>query len=493
LYERLESYAVITIGVLLSSLLAALLVSRISQRVVAKPIQDLSEAARVVSRDKNYAVRATPTESHDEISVLIDTFNSMLAQIQEREAERELLLKSEQTARAEAERVSLLKDEFLATLSHELRTPLNAIVGWTHVLRSRGFDDKELAHGLSVIERNTRAQAQLVEDMLDMSRIISGKTILNVQLVDLADVANAAVASVQHSADAKGIRLDMVFDGLSGPVRGDPQRLQQCIWNLLSNAIKFTPKDGRVQIKLQRLGGSLQIRVVDSGEGIPVEFLPHVFERFRQADASTTRRHGGLGLGLSIVKHLVELHGGKVLAQSDGEGRGATFIIDLPLLSAPLGVDSPRTGQDGEPAPGTAPVDPPLLAGISVLVVDDDPDARDLIKHVLESSGARVSLAASSQEGLKLLASKRPDIILSDIGMPFEDGYEFIRKVRTLSPSEGGRTPAAALTAFARAEDRIRALQAGYQTHAAKPVKPSELTAVVASLAAQIDFGTRKK
>jgi signal transduction histidine kinase len=397
--------------------------------------------------------------------------------------ERERLLEAERSARAEAERVSLLKDEFLATLSHELRTPLNAILGWSQLLRARGHADEEFNEGLAVIERNTKLQTQLIEDLLDMSRIISGKVRLDVQRVELADVMKAAIASVRHSADAKEIRLQVVLDPLAGPVRGDPARLQQCFWNLLSNAIKFTPRGGRIQVSLERVNSHLEACVVDNGEGIKPEFLPHVFERFRQADASTTRRHGGLGLGLSIVKHLVELHGGTVRAKSAGEGQGATFCIELPVMVVhPHDPGSPREhprGMGGEPAA----LDYPSLGGITVLAVDDEPDARTLRKRVLEDCGARVVLASSSEEGLAAVRAERPDMILSDIGMPGEDGYDFIRRVRQLAPEEGGRTPAAALTAFARAEDRTRALRAGYQTHVAKPVEPSELTAVVASLA----------
>jgi signal transduction histidine kinase/CheY-like chemotaxis protein len=401
------------------------------------------------------------------------------------EAERERLLKNERAARAEAERASLLKDEFLATLSHELRTPLNAILGWSSILRSRAYKDEELTQGLSVIERNTRAQAQLIEDMLDMSRIISGKTRLDIQQVDLQDVVQAAVASVRHSADARDIHLDTVIDSRAGLVRGDPGRLQQCLWNLLSNAIKFTPKGGTVRVILRRVNSSIEVSVVDTGEGISAEFLPHVFERFRQADASTTRHHGGLGLGLSIVKHLVELHGGKVRAQSAGAGEGATFSVELPMLAVQPGAISGGRDYPSRPAQMAAPGEPPSLEGICVLAVDDDLDARNLLKHVLESCGARVILAASGQEAMELVLRERPDMIISDIGMPGEDGYEFIRRVRALSPDKGGRTPAAALTAFARAEDRTRALRAGYQMHAAKPIEPAELTAVVASLASR--------
>jgi len=321
----------------------------------------------------------------------------------------------------------------------------------------------------------------LIEDLLDMSRIISGKVRLDVQQVDLQDVVNAAVASVRHSADARGIRLHVVLDPLAGPVRGDPGRLQQCFWNLLSNAIRFTPRGGRVHVSLERIDSHIEVCVADSGEGIKPEFLPYLFERFRQADSSSTRRHGGLGLGLSIVKHLVELHGGQVRAKSPGEGQGATFCIELPvmIIHPPEDVrEHPRA-----PAPNAPTLDHPSLKGIKVMAVDDEPDARNLIHRVLTDCGAQVVLAASAQEGLALLSKERPDVIISDIGMPDEDGYQFIRKVRMLRPEEGGRTPAAALTAFARAEDRTRALRAGYQTHVAKPVEPTELTAVVASLA----------
>jgi CheY-like chemotaxis protein len=314
----------------------------------------------------------------------------------------------------------------------------------------------------------------------------------------MQDVVKAAVASVRHSADARNIRLHMVLNPLAGPVKGDPGRLQQCFWNLLSNAIKFTPRGGRVQVSLEQVASHVEICVCDNGQGIRPEFLPFLFQRFRQADASTTRRHGGLGLGLSIVKHLVELHGGSVRAHSPGEGQGATFCVELPVMATynRPGADA-RTEPDSRPRAGTRahpdsaphdatpgpPLDHPSLQGITVLAVDDEPDARDLIRRVLEECGARVLLASSSSEALDAVTSHRPDMILSDIGMPGEDGYAFIRKVRSLGPEQGGRTPAAALTAFARAEDRTRALRAGYQTHIAKPVESTELTAVVASLA----------
>ena len=397
--------------------------------------------------------------------------------------EREYLLGAERAARAEAERASVMKDEFLATLSHELRTPLNAILGWAQILRTRKREGDELLNGLAVIERNARVQTQLIEDLLDMSRIISGKLRLDVQQVDVVDVLKAAIASVRHSVDAKEIQLEVALGSAAVPVRGDPNRLQQCFWNLLSNAIKFTPKGGWIRVSLDRSKDYLEVCVADSGQGIKPEFLPHVFERFRQADGSTTRRHGGLGLGLSIVKHLVELHGGSIHATSAGEGQGATFCIELPVMvvrapEPPPSRDNPRRVEET-----TVDMDHPSLDGITVLVIDDEPDARDLLQRILEECGARVLLAGSVAEGIEVVRRERPDMLVSDIGMPGEDGYELIRKVRALKPDEGGRTPAAALTAFARAEDRTRALRAGYQTHVAKPIEPTELTAVVASLA----------
>nr|MDQ3349971.1 PAS domain S-box protein [Acidobacteriota bacterium] len=397
--------------------------------------------------------------------------------------EREKLLNAERSARAEAERAGLMKDEFLATLSHELRTPLNAILGWAQILLPRAAGDEELAEGLEVIERNTRVQTQLIDDLLDMSRIISGKIRLDVQRVDVQDVIKAAIASVRQSADAKGIRIETMLDPLAGPVRGDPARLQQCFWNLLSNAIKFTPKGGKVQVALERVNSHLEACVTDTGEGIAPDFLPHLFERFRQADASTTRRHGGLGLGLSIVKQLVELHGGTVRGKSGGAGQGATFCVELPLVILHAPDESAHRAHPASRGHAPPAIDHPSLDGIKVLAVDDEPDARGLVRRVLEGCGASVLLASSAAEALDLIRRERPDVILSDIGMPVEDGYDLIRKVRALPPEEGGRTPAAALTAFARAEDRMRALRAGFQTHVAKPVEPAELTAVVASLA----------
>jgi PAS domain S-box-containing protein len=396
---------------------------------------------------------------------------------------RRQLVESERVARTEAEEASGLKDEFLATLSHELRAPLSAIAGWTSLLQRRPTDDQDLLQrALSAIERNTKLQVQLIDDLLDMSRIVAGKLRLDVQTVDLREVVRSAIAAVQPAADARGVILHSILDPLAGPMRGDINRLQQIVWNLLSNAVKFTPKGGHVQVSLERVNSHVEIIVTDTGQGIDPEFLPHVFERFRQADASTTRKYTGLGLGLAIVKHLTELHGGIVKAKSPGPGMGATFIVELPVLAVHAPADSqqrrhPRSHSEMEN------LDFPSLEGIGVLAVDDEADAREIIKRLLESCGARVDTASSAAEGLELFQRNRYDVVLSDIGMPDEDGFSLIRKIRELDHSSGNRTPAVAFTAFARADDRIRVLRAGYQMHLAKPVEPVELAAAVAALA----------
>jgi PAS domain S-box-containing protein len=404
------------------------------------------------------------------------------------EQRREATLLSERTARAEAERVSRMKDEFLATLSHELRTPLNAILGWSQILTRSNEPSEDVREGLEAIERNARSQTQMIEDLLDMSRIISGKIRLDVQRLVMADVVEAAVQSVRPSAEVKGVRLVPVLDPYAGPVAGDANRLQQVVWNLLTNAIKFTPRGGQVQVLLERVNSHLELSVSDTGEGIAAEFLPHVFERFRQADASTTRRHGGLGLGLNIVKQLVELHGGVVRVKSPGVGKGSTFTITFPLAIAQLpdvhesaGRHHPRTtatqGSTG---------DSPSLSGVTVLVVDDDADARSVMRRILSEGGASVVTACSVAEAVHVLPSLKPNLLVSDIGMPEEDGYDLIRQVRAMNADQGGTIPAVALTAFARSEDRQRALRAGYQIHVAKPVEPSELITVCASLAGKL-------
>ena len=413
-------------------------------------------------------------------SIAID--NAQLYENAKRAAdERARLLEVERVARAELERVSLMKDEFLATLSHELRTPLNAVLGWSEILLSRIKEDSDTRRGLETISRNARAQVQLIEDLLDMNRIVSGKIRLDVQRIELAPIVEAAMESVRPSVDAKSIVLRRTIDPNAGPVFGDPNRLQQVVWNLLTNAVKFTPRGGKIDVILRRVNSHIEITVHDSGMGISADFLPHLFERFRQADSSTTRKYGGLGLGLSIVKQLVELHGGSVKAESGGDGQGATFIVTLPLRA----VRSAAASQGEHPTAVLPTIIAPevSLAGILVLLVDDEPDARELVRTLLADAAATVLTAGSAENGMKMVKLHRPDVIISDIGMPGRDGYQFIRDVRNISPVEGGRTPAIALTAFARSEDRTRAMLAGYQVHVSKPIEPQELVATVKSLA----------
>jgi PAS domain S-box-containing protein len=396
--------------------------------------------------------------------------------------EREKLLESERAARSEAERLSHMKDEFLATLSHELRTPLNAILGWSSLLRQRSLPTEERERGLETIERNARAQSQIINDLLDMSRIVSGKLHLEVQSIHLHEVIEAAIEAVRPSAEARQIRLRSMLDTSIGLTRGDPNRLQQVLWNLLTNAVKFTPSGGRVQVILERVNSHVEIVVEDSGIGIRPEFLPFVFERFRQADASTTRRFGGLGLGLSIVRNLVELHGGSVRVKSPGENQGATFIVVLPLSV----VEPQKARKQAEPRTESEValdmIELPRIDGASILVVDDEPDTRLLIKRLLEDRGARVIEVASATEALQTLAREKIDLLVSDIGMPRVDGYQLITQVRALDSERTGPLPAIAVTAYARPEDRQRSLLAGYQSHISKPLEARELIAVVASL-----------
>ncbi|MDP9151322.1 MAG: PAS domain-containing protein [Myxococcota bacterium] len=385
----------------------------------------------------------------------------------------------ERLLRAEAETANRTKDEFLATVSHELRTPLNAILGWTVTLRSRN-PPPEIDRVLVVIERNARAQTRLVEDVLDVSRIISGKLSLGLGPTRIADAIEGAVEAVTPAADAKEVGLEVDIEDTSLVITADPDRLQQVVWNLIANAVKFTPKGGMVTVRAGREGPDVVLRVTDTGEGIRPDVLPHIFEAFRQADSSTTRRHGGLGLGLAIVKQIVVAHGGTVAATSEGEGRGATFTLRLPARSV-----VPTTGRPPRAATQTLPPSdqqPPRLDGLTLLVVDDEEDARDLVAEVLTEQGATVHVAGSGAEALQKFALVRPDVVVSDIGMPHIDGYSLIRKIRALPPQLGGRTPAVALTAYARKEDAQRAFAAGYQTHVAKPVEPVELATVIANL-----------
>ena len=428
----------------------------------------------------------------DEAGQVVQWFGTNTDVTEQRRAaeERERLLAGERAARAESERQSRMKDEFLATLSHELRTPLNAILGWSQILRAGGggtaHDADDVRQGLEVIERNARAQTKIIEDLLDMSRIIAGKVRLDVQRVPLAPAIEAAVETVRPAAVAKGVRLQVVLDPHAGPVSADPARLQQVFWNLLSNSVKHTGRGGRVQVLLERVNSHLEVSVIDDGEGVSPEFLPHVFDRFRQADSSTTRRHGGLGLGLSIVKQLVELHGGTVRAKSPGVGKGATFTVTLPLTPVHADREPDVERRHPQAASGEYHADDDAcvkLSGVRVLVVDDEPDARALVKRLLENCEAVVTTAASASEALEALRRAKPDVVISDIGMPGEDGYALIRMIRALPPDEGGDVPAVALTAYARSEDRTRALLSGFQSHVAKPVEPTELVATVASLA----------
>ena len=396
------------------------------------------------------------------------------------EEERARLLVREQELRRQAEDANRMKDEFLATLSHELRTPLNAMLGWAQVLRLGKVDAAAASRALETIERNARVQAQLIADLLDVSRIITGKLRLEVQAVELPRIIEAALDSVRPGADAKGIRLDVRLDPLTSPVMGDADRLQQVIWNLLSNAIKFTPQGGMVQVGLRLEGGSAEVRVSDTGAGIRPDFLPYVFDRFRQAESTITRSHGGLGLGLSIVRHLVELHGGSVAVQSEGEGKGAVFTVRLPVRAS-----IPDGALINERVDTAARVwdNPMLLGGVRVLIVEDEEDTRELLVASLRQCGADVTATASVAEALACLDRALPDVLVSDLAMPEEDGYSLIRKVRAREPEAGGRIPAAALTAYARAEDRVRALASGFQRHLPKPVEPADLISMVASLA----------
>ncbi len=415
------------------------------------------------------------------------SFDGTIADITARklaETEREQLLESERTARTAAERAGRIKDEFLATLSHEIRTPLSAILGWAQIMRKSG-SPQDHAAGLEVIERNARAQKQIIEDLLDMSSIINGKVRLEVQEMDLASLIHVAVDTARPTADAKNIPIEVAVDPVQ-PVRmlGDANRMQQVLWNLLTNAIKFTPAGGRIRVSLHALDSQLELCVEDSGEGISAEFLPFVFDRFRQADASTTRRHGGLGLGLSIVRQIAELHGGSVRVSSRGVGQGASVSVSLPVsgLRETTGI-ARRSGLALAPADGEEPGKlARQIEGMRILVVDDEHDARAMIQRLLREHGARVTSAGSAGEAMENLRSGYFDILLSDIGMPGEDGYSLIRRVRALPAAEGGTIHAIALTAFARAEDRMRATAAGFTTHLTKPIEAVELITTIAAV-----------
>ena len=410
------------------------------------------------------------------------TAMSMAANLAAVAIENARLFEQESRARALAEESNRLKDEFLATLSHELRTPLTSIYGWARLLRTGSLDEKGIQHAIDAIDRNSQAQKQLIDDILDVSRIITGRLRLNIKPISLVPVIEAAVDAVRPAAVAKHIQLQVFTPTQVGLITGDPDRLQQVAWNLLSNAIKFTPQGGRVEVRLERSDDAVQIKVSDTGQGITPEFLPYVFDRFRQADQAITRAHGGLGLGLAIVRHLVELHGGTVTADSKGPGQGATFTVSLPLAAViSEGSEAEAIAESAEAAPETEC--PPALNDLRVLIVDDEAETLDFLSTVLGSCGAEVTAVTSAAAALRSIKERQPDVLISDIGMPGEDGYALIRKVRRLGRERGGRIPAIALTAYAREEDRLKAFRAGYQMHLAKPVEPSDLTAVVASFA----------
>lgn len=423
---------------------------------------------------KNIAASVEQTEA---ARLHVEELSKYISELQRSEEERGQLLLRAERARIEAEAANRIKDEFLATLSHELRTPLTSLLGWSSVLREAKRDEKILNQGLEAIDRNARVQAQLIDDLLDVSRIVSGKLNLDVRPLDIASVTRAAINVVQPAADAKGITLDYYAEPGLGAISADSARLQQIIWNLLSNAVKFTPNGGTISVRVEQNESDARVIVKDSGRGIDPEFLPRVFDRFRQADSSTTRSFGGLGLGLAIVRHLVELHGGTVSAHSDGINKGATFSATFPLLSERT---APVTTTHAAEA---SLVEVHSLDGVKVLVVDDEPETRQIISTVIMRTGGEVKTCTSANEALSKLADWKPDVILSDIAMPDEDGYSFIKQVRTLPHDKGGNTPAAALTAYARDVDRKEALAAGYQMHIAKPISAGQLITMIARLA----------
>jgi len=462
--ERLSVLLAILTFLLAFAVLLAALVGHRMQRTIADPLLTLAATARVVSDTKNYSLRGE-VRSNDEVGTVVQAFNDMLDRVQERNAE--------------LSQANRLKDEFLATLSHELRTPLNAILGWIRIVRSADLPPNTRTRALESIERNAGLQARLIEDLLEVSRIVTGKLHLQTTRTDLAAIVDAAVEIVQPAATAKHIAITTTIDQRPAMTNGDPDRLQQVIWNLLSNAVKFTPPGGRVAVQLRRDQDYL-LTVTDNGLGIDPAMLPQMFQPFRQIDASPTREQGGLGLGLAIVRQLVELHGGTVSARSQGVGTGATFEVRLPSVLAaeePRRVDRRRT-----PTPMASATGSRLLSGVKVLVVDDEEDARELLKTVLESYGATVTIVASAPEAMREFERLTPHVIVSDIGMPLEDGFSLVRRVREKPANAGGDVPAIALTAYASASDRQAALAAGYQAHVAKPFEPADVARLVHDL-----------
>jgi signal transduction histidine kinase/CheY-like chemotaxis protein len=465
LYARLRVGAAAVLALLTFAAATAVLMGARMQRAIATPLLQLADTAQTISRTHDYSLRAAPT-SDDEIGTVVRSFNEML----DRTAEA---LERERTA-------NRLKDEFLATLSHELRTPLNAVLGWTHILRAPRVDAQARARALGAIERNARAQALLVEDLLDMASIARGKPRFDVADVDLAAIVETAIEVMTPSAAAKRLRIDVDISPRPAPTRGDAGRLQQIAWNLLSNAIKFTPEGGHIWVRLW-LDDGYRLSVRDTGAGIDADFLPQVFEPFRQADGSPTRLHGGLGLGLAITKQLVELHGGTIVARSPGPGKGALFEVHFPTVFTVRKEPAPSPPA----ASPRADVDESLLEGLHVLVVDDEEDARAILETTLTRHGARVSTAASVREAMAAIDQRSPDVLLSDIGMPHQDGYALLRELRSRSSARGATTPAVAITAYASAGDRAAAAAAGYEAHVAKPFEPSVVVNLVARLGRQ--------
>ncbi len=476
------------------TLFCAYPINGFAPQTLGQPLADVCATHSRVIPAESYATLRDSDEQLRAIIRLQQKAISLEAEIQERKkAEENLRLVKEeletqvvreQILRGEAEGANRMKDEFLATVSHELRTPLNAIIGWAHMLRRGRLDEQTVLRAIETIERNAKAQAQLVEDILDVSRVITGKLRLNMVPVDVASVINAAVDSVQLAAESKGIELKVILDPSARHILGDSNRLQQIVWNLLSNAIKFTPSGGRVDIRLERVKSNVQIKVSDTGEGIAAAFLPFVFDRFRQADPSSTRNHGGLGLGLAIVRHLVELHGGTVRAHSSGSGCGSTFTINLPMA-----VERKVPQQAGWPTDTYPPTENsisylqvPSLKDVRVLMVDDDHDTLQILKVMLEEQLAQVQTAGSAAEALEILEWYKPAVLVFDLSMPDEDGCSLIRKIRSLD-GNGGRVPAVALTAHVRVDDRARALSAGFNMFVPKPVQAEELITAIANLA----------
>jgi signal transduction histidine kinase/CheY-like chemotaxis protein len=491
--ERLVIGFATVAGLMVVCILVALAIGSRLQRSIVQPMLQLADTARAISEDQAVERRVVPL-SNDEVGVVMRAFNNMLDRIAERtdalsHANTDLQREIEERKKVEGERSLLLarerdanrlKDEFLATLSHELRTPLNAVLGWTRVLRSASVPAETQSRALESIERNARLQARLIEDLLEVSRIVTGKLRLQVRATDLAAIVDAAIDIVQPAASAKRITVRSHIDDRPAITAADPDRLQQVAWNLLSNAVKFTPPGGEVDVRLRRENG-YYLTVQDNGIGIDQLFLPHVFEPFRQADGTTSREHGGLGLGLAIVRQIVELHGGTVKARSGGRGTGATFEVYFPSEVPTAGAAAKR--DQPTPALPAARVDKDLLRGMRLLLVDDEQDARDLMSTTLETYGATVQTAASVREAMEIFEHHPPDVLVSDIGMPFEDGYSLIKQIRRRTPAKGGMVPAVALTAYASPGDRLAALAAGFQAHVSKPYEPSELATLVERLA----------